>query len=249
MSSTNKTTNYDLSQFIGSDKPAWLTDYNQDMAKIDAGIDTAQDTATGADGKAEANTTKIGDLSYLSTSVKTTLVGAINEVDTNADTAQNTADALSSSISSLQTAVTNLTNYIDISNTSDVSSSIQVQNGTIQNSRLSVKVAKNAAGTLGKIYGYARIKPTSTGNIYLKYNADSGLRPAENITINSTVIGGPQQNSNNSSAFTGTGLINIKTDGTFEIKYYADVADRWYELTIIPCLLFMQNFGDIEPSA
>ena len=35
MSSTNKTTNYDLSQFVGSDKPAWLSDYNQDMSKID----------------------------------------------------------------------------------------------------------------------------------------------------------------------------------------------------------------------
>lgn len=35
MSSTNKTTNYELSQFVGSDKPTWLGDYNSDMAKID----------------------------------------------------------------------------------------------------------------------------------------------------------------------------------------------------------------------
>ena len=35
MSSTNKTTNYELSQFLGTDKPAWLSDYNTDMSKID----------------------------------------------------------------------------------------------------------------------------------------------------------------------------------------------------------------------
>ena len=80
MSSTNKTTNYELSQFIGADKPAWLTDYNTDMSKIDAGIHSAQTAATGADGKADANTNNIGDLTYLSTTAKNTLVAAINEI-------------------------------------------------------------------------------------------------------------------------------------------------------------------------
>ena len=54
MASTNKTTHYDLSQYIGTDKPTYLTDYNQDMSKIDTGINTAQTTATSADGKADA---------------------------------------------------------------------------------------------------------------------------------------------------------------------------------------------------
>lgn len=36
MASTNKTRNYDLSQFVGTDRPTWLGDYNSDMAKIDA---------------------------------------------------------------------------------------------------------------------------------------------------------------------------------------------------------------------
>lgn len=38
MSSTNKTTYYELSQYIGTDKPTYLGDYNSDMSKIDAGI-------------------------------------------------------------------------------------------------------------------------------------------------------------------------------------------------------------------
>lgn len=35
MASTNKTQNLELSQFLGTDKPAWLADYNSDMEKID----------------------------------------------------------------------------------------------------------------------------------------------------------------------------------------------------------------------
>lgn len=35
MTATNKTTNYELSQFVGADRPTWLGDYNSDMSKID----------------------------------------------------------------------------------------------------------------------------------------------------------------------------------------------------------------------
>lgn len=79
MASTNKTTNYDLSQYVGSDKPTYLGDYNSDMQKIDAQMkvnennaniaktdadlalanaETAQETANTANGTAEtANST------------------------------------------------------------------------------------------------------------------------------------------------------------------------------------------------
>lgn len=36
MTATNKTKNYNLSQFVGTDRPTWLGDYNSDMSKIDA---------------------------------------------------------------------------------------------------------------------------------------------------------------------------------------------------------------------
>lgn len=62
MGSTNHTTNYELSQFIGTDKPSWLNDYNNDMLKIDTAVKAnataasgAQSTANTADGKADAN--------------------------------------------------------------------------------------------------------------------------------------------------------------------------------------------------
>lgn len=56
MASTNKTTNLSLSQFIATDKPSWLSDYNADMAKIDAGYATAiSDSASAVSGAASAS--------------------------------------------------------------------------------------------------------------------------------------------------------------------------------------------------
>lgn len=69
MGATNHTTNYELSQFIGTDKPSWLNDYNNDMLKIDTAVkanataaSNAQTTANTADGKADGNAIAIQTL-------------------------------------------------------------------------------------------------------------------------------------------------------------------------------------------
>lgn len=61
MSSTNKTANYSLSQYIGTDKPTYLGDYNSDMQKIDTAIHGVNATATNATqtaGNADSKATK-----------------------------------------------------------------------------------------------------------------------------------------------------------------------------------------------
>lgn len=51
MTSTNKTENCDLSQFVGTDHPTWLGDYNGDMGKIDAQLkQNAEDIASATAG-------------------------------------------------------------------------------------------------------------------------------------------------------------------------------------------------------
>lgn len=51
MTATNKTANYELSQFVGTDRPTWLGDYNSDMSKIDAQLkQNADDIASAAAG-------------------------------------------------------------------------------------------------------------------------------------------------------------------------------------------------------
>ena len=54
MSSTNKTTNYKLSQFVGTDKPTYLGDYNGDMLKIDTQMKANADSASNAKSAAGA---------------------------------------------------------------------------------------------------------------------------------------------------------------------------------------------------
>ena len=51
MAATNHTENYNLSQFVGTDRPTWLGDYNGDMSKIDAQLkQNADDIASAAAG-------------------------------------------------------------------------------------------------------------------------------------------------------------------------------------------------------
>lgn len=58
MASTNKTTTLELSQFVGTDVPGWLTDYNSDMSKIDAFATEANSNISAAEQSANnANTT------------------------------------------------------------------------------------------------------------------------------------------------------------------------------------------------
>lgn len=50
MTATNHTENYNLSQFVGTDRPTWLGDYNGDMTKIDAQLKKNMDAITSAGG-------------------------------------------------------------------------------------------------------------------------------------------------------------------------------------------------------
>lgn len=51
MTATKHTANYNLSQFVGTDRPTWLGDYNGDMAEIDAQLKrNADDIASAAAG-------------------------------------------------------------------------------------------------------------------------------------------------------------------------------------------------------
>lgn len=89
MGSTNSTPNYELSQFIGTDKPAWLQDYNGDMLKIDTGIagaktaaDNAQSAADGAQGDATSALSNIADINTELGTVENTLSIATGNINT-----------------------------------------------------------------------------------------------------------------------------------------------------------------------
>ena len=92
MGATNHTANYSLSQFVGTDKPAWLQDYNGDMTKIDAGINAAKlaaDSAALDAGAAQSDATTANNaitntINPAITSLQTTVGnqgGAINTIN------------------------------------------------------------------------------------------------------------------------------------------------------------------------
>lgn len=243
MASTNKTTNYELSQFLGADKPSWLGDYNSDMSKIDAAVHTVAGTATGADGKADANTTAIGTLSSLTTDAKTNLVAAVNEVDSHADSATTTAgQALSSATTAAtnaglaQTAVANLAAKFDLTPASLTVSCPQV---TPTASGTSVTCAKNTDGSLCKIYGRIRL-PAYNGYCSVT-TSDTGLRPSEAITITGAGFR-IARTSSGSDIFSISYTINTNGTVTMSVNNASTLTSTDVEL--IACLIFVKDFGD-----
>lgn len=102
MSSTNKTSHYELSQFIGTDKPAWLTDYNGDMLKIDTGLAAAAAEASGAQGTA--------------TSAASAAQAAQNTANQAVTSAQANAEDLTELKAALTNTVNTMTNSPNVSN-------------------------------------------------------------------------------------------------------------------------------------
>lgn len=253
MSYTNHTTNYNLPQYIGTDKPTYLTDFNGAMNAIDAQMKLNADSASTAGTNATTANTNIGNLASLTTDEKTNLVGAINEVDGHADTAQSTANSANetagsalSTATGASTAVTNLANYFKMSSTNTYSTTSQYQivsgGGSLMSA--SVAIARNTAGSLGKIYGHVTVTSPSGGSSKVKLNVDTGLRPSEKITVNGLgVIENlvPTQ-------YGGTYLTNlnvdINTDGTIELYGGVSQSATGYVIRAFACLLFIEDFGD-----
>lgn len=98
MAYTNKTANYELPQYVPTDQPTYLEDFNGAMFTIDSGM--------------KENSTNIGDLSSLTTTAKTDLVSAINEVDYNTDTNTTAIGDLSTLTTTAKTSVVDAINEV-----------------------------------------------------------------------------------------------------------------------------------------
>lgn len=233
MASTNKTTNYELSQFIGTDKPAWLADYNSDMSKIDTGINTAQSTATGADGKADSANTAIGTLANLNTQDKTSVVNAINETNTNATTAQNTANTANGAINTLTTKLT----LNQIKENLTVTSNL----GTV--SLNDVKIVHNSDGSLAKVYGTINITNVSGATADVNVTiAGTGLYPTNSFTVNGCELVSVITTGNTIESVLGS--YNVNSDGTITLTQKRYTNTSAISIQFIACLLFVEDFGD-----
>lgn len=249
MASTNKTTNYELSQYVGTDKPTYLGDYNSDMLKIDTAIHNVSESAGSQQSEINVITGNIGTLGNLTTDEKGSLVGAINEVDSHADTNATNIGTLSNLETTNKTNVVNAINELketinnfNLTNFHNVSTSeVTVIDGTLNSCSLSY--ATNSDGSLAKIYGYCNI--TSSGILSPKVSFTTSLRPEEDITINGIVFNVEGK----ANGITSYSDLKIKTTGVVEFRIWNsfNFNNGGFNTNIVPCLLYIKNFGDIAP--
>lgn len=250
MSSTNKTSHYNLSQYSASDKPTYLVDYNTDMSNIDTGIYNAQTTANSL----EAN---IGTLSDLTTTAKSNTVAAINEV--NGKAVDNTT-----AIGSLQTATaTNTSNIGTMTNlsTTDKSSlvnavnevksqvdlfklvnyntcTLSINSGTV--SEGNVRCATNSDGSLFRLYGNFTVGANAWTNVTITISNTGLPTISEPYTIESAGYRQLIIDENNNLR---TINLTINTNGSISISFGMESATV-IRVMLFNGLYFNTNFGD-----
>ncbi len=261
MSHTNSTTNYNLPQFLGTDKPAWLGDINPAMTAIDTAIKTASDNATTASTGTTANTTAIGTLSSLTTTAKTDLVSAINEVDSDVGTLNTQVGTNTNAIAdnarniiNLDNGLTALTNKFILS---DITTSSVSPTGTTSNT---LTLAQNTEGSVFKIYGslqgtnisWPRVAiPGATGQYGIATGLTLNTAPSEAFAIDGAILAIIQNVNNYTMVDNERPLgIYVGTDGKIYLWPWSNagtsstgsgVACRLWSPC---CVYFNTNFGD-----
>lgn len=261
MSATNTTTNYNLPIFIGSDKPAWLVDFNGAMNAIDAQMKTNADAiATKSpiltfNDTTEIDFTKTGDVitaslaSGVSDKVGRALVKPISApaadqivgIDTNGDQAAfDIGSGLFNDSGTLKAVDLNLT-ATQIKLTDIV---VETTGFSLTTNTGNMAVAKNADGTIGKIYGRLRVTNSTSSN-----SACVLRLPVKVAAIDSAIAISPAGLSQVTTATSGgpislTTVVNIATDGT--IKLSATIfANKTMDIYFFPSLYFFKDFGDV----
>lgn len=95
MASTNKTVTLELSQFIATDKPSWLTDYNNDMEKIDtfaAGVDANVSSAKSDAASAKSTAQTASNTAQQAQTAAMQAQNTAQQAQTTAETSQSTAN-------------------------------------------------------------------------------------------------------------------------------------------------------------
>lgn len=224
MSHTNTTANYNLPQFVGTDKPSWLTDVNGAMSSID----------TQMKANADANTTTAGDLTTLAGRV-TTAEGNIATQGSTLQTVSNVASTASATATNAQTTANDLARYLTL--TTFASSTVSSNNGNITDNN--VMNATNADGTVGKVYGRFLVHPTASASTTITISTN--FRPSEQITING--VGLIQDTA--SKDVNPVSLV-VNTNGNVTITLNSSWYNKSGIVILNACLLFLTNFGDVE---
>ncbi len=253
MAYTNKTVNYELPQYVADDKPTYLGDFNSAMSKIDEVMKTNADSVADANGQAsnavsqaqQASTTATSALNEVNT-VKSQIT-TINEKDSQQDTSisanSEAITTLQGRVSTNETDIKNIEDFLNLSNTQIYSSQITTNIGQIDTSQTSVKVSVNKYSSYGQITGKIRIMNMSvSGSQVLKVTIpNTPIRPDSKMTIQSGLC---CRNDKNAVTFAD---ITIDTDGTITlVQPGIDSSFIVNILYLIPCIYYFKDFENGE---
>lgn len=201
MAHTNETVNYHLSQFVGTDIPNPLVDYNGDMEKIDTAIKNVADSAVSEGGRITALETQNG--SEVLTTTAQTLSGAVNEldgevgaIDTRLTTAEGkiTADegtlatavgnisTLSGKVSALETKVGSAVLTTTASDCSGAINELDAEDGVLAG-KITALETQNGSEVL------LTVAQTLSGAINELYNAPASGVEADDVSYDNTDSG------------------------------------------------------------
>lgn len=247
MAHTNQTTNYQLPQFLGTDKPAWLGDINPAMQTIDTAMKANADGVTSATALANDADNKVGDLDDLQTTVKTDTVSAINEVNQNASTASTTATSavnVANSASAVATNAINATNQL----ANQFNFTTTTYNQSTPNGRSIVggtfvagdfHVSKNDDNTLFKVYADAVVSGNAGTTVRITLPVSGFTVPDTDYQIAPAGL----VYRKDSPLTTQNAYLTVK-NGEVVISFTPENSGSYY-ITLLPCLLINKNFGDI----
>ena len=266
MAHSNQTANYELSQFIGTDKPTFLGDYNGDMQKIDAAIKGAKDTADGASTTANAASALATSASETATSAASAAASA----DANATTALNTANGATTTANSALSAASSAATAASDATTTANAAATEAQAATaavalkpsyaetfarmysmtsdtptvtpetgITVAMNGLKTASNVDKSLGKIYGQLNLTFSASTGGYAKVATIAAGFGTRDAAFNVT---GYAMNIGGQAQSFSIGLV-VETNGDVSVWANVTGAATVY-MNFPPCLLVLQDFGD-----
>lgn len=273
MAHTNHTTNYELSQFVGTDKPTFLGDYNGDMQKIDAAIKGAKDTADGASTTAESAAALATTASQTATQAATDAASASANATTALNTANNATTAAQSASTTASAAATTAEGAATTANaakteaeaataavalkpsydemfarmfsmTSEQLTPIAESGYTYDSASSELYGAKNADASLGKFYGRVRFTfAAKPSGVYEKIATIATGYGTRDADFTIAGYSAIVITSANAYMVVKVDLV-VKTNGNVEMWAHIPAGITSIMPFLPPCLLVLSDFGD-----
>ena len=223
MSATNSTPNYGLPQYLPTDKPTYLGDFNKAMLDIDTNMKSIDNKAEGAE----------GSIATIQATANQALENA-NTAQTTADTALENAQTAQNTANEAKTTADNVLSNLNLTPTTYTP--VAVSGCTISGTD-KITVAVNSDGSIAKIYGNITINNTAQSKQIRITNTP--LRPASEFTINPIGF----VSTANDVCYNIRGVVS--TNGTITFNVFG-ASSGTSNIIIFPCLYFIKDFGDVN---